>query len=427
MKVRMKLLGILAAVFGAHAVAPAVPVTYNVDMSVQAALGSFHPGVDTVLVSGTFCNWTTTNTMTATATNADVFTLTFNDTADAVGDWEDHQFVINPNGSGTGLIWENTGNRYFQMPSGGTNLPVVFFDNVTNVPSYPVSITFVLDMQIAAQQGLFTPGSDYVDVFGSFNNWATTGILLTNIPGTTNYSATFATTALTTNTTVSYKYAIDGYGGTWEGNVGTNGTSNRSFTLTSTNVDLPLDYWNNLTNANYSFTVGFQVDMRTEDALGNFTPGSDTVFVNGDWNWDGSAEQLLPVGNSDLYTGAVTLALAPGTTVNYKYTLDGGLVWENNGVGPGGAQNHQFVLNSNTNLPADFFNDYSNLGPLLISGQGGQTGLIWPSGTNAANRIQLQTSTNLSAGWSNVPGTQGLAAYTNNFGAGPIFFRLTGP
>ena len=429
MKTGIKSLVILLATFGAVGGAAAVSVTYNVNMSVQTALGNFHPGVDTVLVSGTFCNLTTTNVMAQSVSDTNVYTLTFDDTSDSVGGYENHQFVINPNGdsSGSSLIWESTGNRYFQVPATGTNLPVVFFDDATNLPTYTVNITFQLDMQIAVQQRLFNMESDYVDAFGSFNNWATTGVLLTNVPGTTNYIGTFTTTALATNMVVNYKYAIDGYGGTWEGNVGAGGAQNRSFTLTSTNQILPVDFWNNITNADSSFNVTFQVDMTVEDALGNFTPGSDVVFVNGDWDWSGEAEQLTQVSGSDVYTGTVALAYSPGTVVNYKYTLNGGLVWENDGVGPGGAQNHQFTLTGDTNLPTDYFNNYSNLGPLNISEAGAQTILSWASGTNANNRIRLQNSTNLLTGWTDVANTQGRSSITNNFGNGPNFFRLIGP
>ena len=407
----------------------ATSITYNVNMSVQTALGNFHPGVDTVLVGGTFCNWTTTNVMTQTS-DANVYTLTFNDTADAVGAYENHKFIIDPNGnsSGTSLNWESIGNRYFPVPATATNMAAVYFNDVSNTPSTTISITFQVDMQIAAIQGAFSPGSDYVDAFGSFNNWSTTGVLLTNVPGTTNYTGTFTTTALTTNTLVNYKYAIDGNGGTWEGNVGPSGAQNRSVTITNATQTFPLDYWDNITNANLSFNVGFQVNVAVEDAFGVFTPGGDTVFVNGDWNWNGYAVELTEVGSSDLYTGEVALAYSPGTTVNYKYTFDGGTTWENNGVGPGGAQNHQFTLNGTTNLPADNFNDYSTLGPVTINGPVSNSVISWVSGTNVNNRIQLQSASDLTAGnWSDVPNTQGQSSITNNFGSGPVYFRLTGP
>ena len=426
-------LGLVAALLaGSLAVTSADPVVFNVNMSVQSALGYFNPGNgDTVRVLGLNGDWTTGITMVTNVADANIYTVT-NDMA--VGTWPTYKFVITP--VSAPWIWESPvstggGNRYFltAVPVGGTNLPVVYFSDNTNLPTYSVQVTFQVNMQIAILQGKFNMGSDYVDVFGGFDNWSQTGILLTNVPGTSNYVAVLTTTALATNTDYTYKYAIDGYSGTWEGNVGpTNDPGNRHFTLTNTVQTLPLVYWNNVTNANFSFAVGFQVNMMTEDAIGAFTPGTDTVFVNGDWSsFSGSDAQLAQVGSSDLYTGAVVMALAPGTTVNYKYTIDGGLIWENNGVGPNGAQNHQFLLNTATNLPADYFNNYSNLGPVTISGSVGQTVLYWASGTNANNRIQLQATGNLSGGWTNVPNTQGQSSITNNFGTGPAFFRITGP
>lgn len=418
---------------GSVALALADPVTFQVNMSVQTALGNFNAGNgDTLLVAGNWDNWATTHVMSATA-NPDVYALTLNLTANT---YPNYKFVINPGGTATGnqLKWEapasfGGGNRWFQVPPGGTNLPVVFFSDATNLPSYQVSLTFQVNMAAAVTLGIFTVGSDYVDAFGSFDGWGMTGVLLTNVPGTSNYMGTLVTGALTTNNTlVSYKYAIDGYNGTWEGNVGTNGAADRSLTLTNTVQVGPLDLWNNITNAGVSYNVQFQVDMIVEDALGNFTPGSDAVYVNGDWSWSGSAVQLTQSATDpDLYSGAVALPFSPGTTINYKYTIDGGLIWENNGVGPGGADNHQFMLAGNTNLPADFFNNYSNLGPLTITPEGAQTALAWAAGTNANNRIRLQTATNLLHGWSDVPGSVGQSSLTNDFGPGPMFFRLTGP
>jgi hypothetical protein len=423
-------LGLAAALLAASlAVATADPVVFNVNMSVQAALGNFSAGNgDGVRVLGLNGDWATGVTLVPSVANTNIYTVT-NDLA-VSGAWPNYKFVITP-ASGP-WVWESPadfggGNRYFSVPAGGTNLPVVYFSDNTNLPSYTVYVTFQVDMAVAIQQGKFTMDSDYVDVFGGFNNWSQTGVLLTNVPGTSNYVAVLTTTSLSTNTDYTYKFAINGYGGSWEGNVGPAGDlPNRHFTLTNTVQTLPLVYWNNIASASSSFLVGFQVDMSVEDAFGVFNPG-DTVFVNGDWDWSGYAMQLTPVGSSDLYTGAVLVAFSPGTTVSYKYTIDGGLIWENNGVGPGGAQNHEFLLNTATNLSVDHFNNYSDLGPVTISGPVGQTALSWASGTNVNNRIRLQSTTNLLSGWSDVSGAAGQSAITNDFGAGKVFFRLVAP
>ena len=409
------------------------PVTFQVNLSVQTALGNFNAGNgDTVLVAGSWDGWTTTNTLAVSGADPNIYKLTL-DLAPA--SYPNYKFVIDPYGDSrsAGLDWEapacfGGGNRCFLVPAaGGTNLPAVYFSDASNAPAYPVQINFTVNMAAAVSQGLLTIGSDFVDAFGSFNNWSTSGVLLTNVPGTSNYLGSFTTTALGTNSVVSYKYAIDGNGGTWEGNVGTNGGANRTFTLVSTNQILPQDYWNNITNTAASYDVSFQLDMTAETALGAFTPGLDTVFVNGDWNWSGSAVPLQQTANQYVYTGTVALALSPGTVVNYKYTLDGGVLWEGN-VGAGGAANRQFTLQSvATNLPADYFNNVSNLGPLYVSRSGSQTILTWPAGANVNSSVRLQSSPGLSGGWSDVANSQGVSSLTNNFGAGPIYFRLVGP
>ncbi len=432
MKIKNNALGLLASILlGAAASASAAPVTFNVNMSVQAALGNFNPANgDTVLVAGNWDGWATTNVMTLTAT-PNVYAFTTNLTG---GSYPNYEFVIDPGGdsSGNTLQWEvpasfGGGDRWFEVPAGGTNLPTVYFSDDANVPTYPVQITFQVNMAPAIAQNIFTIGSDYVDVFGSFNNWASTGVLLTNVPGTSNYVGTLVTTSLTTNDTlVNYKYAIDGSGGTWEGNVGANGAANRALYVTNAAQVLPPDSWDNITNLNVSYNVQFEVNMIVEDALGNFNAGSDSVYVAGDWNWNSTALQLTPSDNIYVYTGAVAMVYSPGTVVDYKYVING-YTWENNGVGPGGANNHQLTLAGNTNLPTDYFDDYSDLGPLTVAASGTQMGLTWASGTNANNNIWLQASTNLSSGWTNVDNTQGQSAFTNDFGPGPVFFRLTGP
>jgi hypothetical protein len=422
--------------------ASADPVIFNINMSVQTALGNFHVGNgDTVLVAGNWDGWVTTHTMAVTA-DPNVYSITQNL---AAASFPQYKFIINPNGnsSGNSLNWEvpastGGGNRFFNSPGvpvGGTNLPVVYFSDASNAPSYQVWITFQVSMQPYVIQGKFTIGSDTVSAFGSWNNWLSSGgLLLTNVPGTSNYVGTLTTSAVPTNSVVNYKYAIDGSGGTWEGNVGTNGAANRTFILTSTNEVLPLDYFNNITNPYSSFAVTFQVDMLVEYVLGNFDPigNGDTIYVNGDWDWNGDAMQLMQTAAPYVYTGTVALAFSPGTTVNYKYAMNEGISansWEMDGVGPGGAQNRQFAMPASaTNLPGDYFDNYLNLGPVTISGSGAQTVLSWASGSNANNHIRLQNATNLLGGWVDVvPSTQGKSAATNNFGTAPRFFRLIGP
>jgi len=408
-------------------VAGADPVVFNVNMSIQTMLGKFNAGNgDKVMLSGNFNAWATTNVMTMTA-NPDVYSIT---QSLSTGYWPNYKFIITNAGVG-GVTWEvpasfGGGDRYFQVPTNGlgTNLPVVYFSDQTNPPGL-FHITFQVNMGVPITQGAFDTNSSLAYAFGSWSNWLSGyGLLLTNVPGTSNYMRTLDMSN-TLNTVVYYKYNINAGGGTWEGNVGPSNTVNRVFTLTNFNMVLPLEYWNNITNA-YTNYVTFQVDTLVEHTLGIIDANADWIYVNGDWDWSGTAMRLYQTDNPYVFTNTVALHNAPGSVVNYKYTVNGTILWENDGVGPGGAQNHQFELLT-TNLPLDHFNNYTDLGPVDISLSGNQAGLTWASGSNANNHIRLQNSTNLQSGWTDVPNTQGIGAVTNNFGDGSQFFRLIGP
>ena len=105
-------------------------VTYQIDMSVQTTLGNFNPGVDRVLVAGTFStpDWinpaTTAFVLTNDPGNPGLYLNTF-DSDIAVTSWEDHKFIIDAGGTVTALNWEAGGNRFFQVTNASQTLPVV--------------------------------------------------------------------------------------------------------------------------------------------------------------------------------------------------------------------------------------------------------------------------------------------------------------
>ena len=114
-------------------------ITYQVNMSVQQALGNFRPeNGDTVVISGTFStpDWTTTSTLTPGIGDTNVYAGTFSSDI-ATGILENHKFIINPGGNSNAgqLIWESGNNRSFQTTAANQTLPIVYFDDVTNTPS----------------------------------------------------------------------------------------------------------------------------------------------------------------------------------------------------------------------------------------------------------------------------------------------------
>jgi arabinogalactan endo-1,4-beta-galactosidase len=114
-------------------------VTYQVNLGVQRALGNFNPaGGDTVIVSGTFSapDWSTTSTLTPTVGDTNVYTGTFNNDISPT-DYVNFKFIINPGGNSPAgqLIWESGDNRFFQVAASNQTLPVVYFNNITNLPA----------------------------------------------------------------------------------------------------------------------------------------------------------------------------------------------------------------------------------------------------------------------------------------------------
>jgi arabinogalactan endo-1,4-beta-galactosidase len=117
--------------------------------------------------------------------------------------------------------------------------------------------------------------------------------------------------------------------------------------------------------------VTYQVDLGTQIALGNFRPGTDTVFASGTFSsptWkatasDGSTSYLLApaAGNTNLYTGTFNIVNAAGSTENHKFIINPGgnftgLNWESPASTLGGDRTFK-VPGVATNLPVVAFND----------------------------------------------------------------------
>jgi len=134
---RLPARGLTVALLSAAAITlGANQVTFQVDLSVQRTLGNFNPATgDTVAVSGTFSsvNWTTTNTLTASPANSNLFAGTFNNMVNA-GSTEYHKFIINPGGNSAAgqLDWETGANRSFKVTSSNQTLPANYFNNLSS-------------------------------------------------------------------------------------------------------------------------------------------------------------------------------------------------------------------------------------------------------------------------------------------------------
>lgn len=112
--------------------------------------------------------------------------------------------------------------------------------------------------------------------------------------------------------------------------------------------------------------VTLQVNMSVQIALGVFDPVNDFVSVAGTFNaWSETANYLSPTAtNSEVYEATIDVGAA-GTFPNFKFIknrLVGGVQWENDGVGTGGAQNRYFeVPATDATLDAVYFNNIDSV------------------------------------------------------------------
>ncbi|MFO1478495.1 MAG: glycosyl hydrolase 53 family protein [Verrucomicrobiota bacterium] len=118
--------------------------TFQVDMSVQTALGNFNPSRDKVGISGTWNNWGTTTLLSARVDNTNIYAITCLLTN---GVTAQYKFIINSNNTGT-ILWENywgvanSYNRSVTMPpSGGASVGTLFYNNQSNAaPGFPFMV-----------------------------------------------------------------------------------------------------------------------------------------------------------------------------------------------------------------------------------------------------------------------------------------------
>ncbi|HMP83711.1 MAG TPA: hypothetical protein PKA41_13515 [Verrucomicrobiota bacterium] len=230
-------------------------------------------------------------------------------------------------------------------------------------------ITFQVNMGAQIAMGRFNPDTMNVECRGGFQSpvqW-TGGFLLTNsVEQPEVYVGTYNVTNTVAPNFIQYKFTYNN--GTYEPRTG---LGNRFVGLTGSPQTLPVVYYDDLTNA-ITNSVTFQVDMTSRIGQGTFDPNFDYVTVAGPFalteggQWDATAAVLDPIGNN-IYAGTYDVVDGLGRSVAYKFTINGGGVWEGN-VGPDNG-NRVFVLtNDPTPLVLPVVN-FNNLAGILFTNQ----------------------------------------------------------
>lgn len=446
-------------------------VTFQVDMSGQIAVSNFNPATEFVEVYGTIdqsytatlnpqINWVPGSVLTnnPNAANTNLYTLTVPD-GNYAGSWEQYKFVIvNPTAMTTN--YESIANRDFVTPTNSGTLSAVSFNNAVTV-----AVTFSVDMTVPAEVGDLSTNGTTVDVSGSWQNPAFSGVALTNNPNAANtniYSGTVLIPA-PAGTPVQYKFTYFSSGNQFFEEPASTDGGNRSFVQTSSPQTLPLVYWSDA-NANdvlpVATTITFTINMANaaDDNGVPFNPSTDAVFINGsflqggflgetfwtdaDPTSDYPNEQMIEVGLSTFYTNSFVVAEGSSLEVQYKYGI-----WHNadGGSGPPNTnmdneapafENHiRYIRSMPTySFPVDIFGPQTNVPPTgnevafgnltASNGPGGKIALNWLG----LPGVYLQSTTNLSLGvWTTITNSSGLSATNVPGSGGSIFYRLINP
>ena len=431
-------------------------------------------------MAGGFDGWTGTSALLAPLGNGVYSNSIVVTTAAST----DNEFKFqSPAGSWTqiyfGADFDNGGNNgVFTTTTSPQTLPVVLdLPNGrwlvgTAVPTPPTNyITFQLDLSAQVVLGNFTntdlnpsdPGYglpvNSVAVAGDFLDWGT-GHQLTNAtilnPADTRtnlYIGTFPWQTFLPATT-TWKFRVNNLDGGYENPASTSG-QNRVLVVTSANQVLPVISYDDLSVSDLVqqdtlVTFSIYCPDQTAGAGGvTFTKGNDTIWVNGAWlgwpTWGYDAlpsnQQMIEVGDSDVYTNSLVIPRGSSLALTYKYSFDG-LDNEN-----GQNTNHiRYVRTYATSyaFPQDVWswtvlqpgngNPYPNPGIAstnIVEPSFGNLAIGAPSGGKfpitwlGRPGVVLQNSSSLSGGsWNNNSATDGTQATNWPNAGGTQFFRL---
>ncbi len=491
-------------------------ITFQVDMSEQIELGAFHPSSgDNVVVAGSYENFVvppgtpspflvsltnnpniliTNNNFSPPVVESNVWVGTgaiYTDSAKpiaTVGCNQQFKYVIEPEGDWDSPQFPNmdvySGNRFYTM-SGDQTLPLVSFSDLPYLPVANVTLNVDMSGPIKYDPD-YVPNS--VQVWGSFNGWATNITMTSNPAPNTNI---FTSPSISmpedvpviiqvryTNSVVAannptqpwvYDYANDSV---------YNDNARRTITLpltaTALTTNMPSFYFLDLAPDDYllqATPVLFSVDMNGAVATNGtaFNPSSDSVYINGMfangggtpypqawYPWSGGANpltappgyQMIREGSTTIYTN--TIIIPPGTpvAVSYQYGMDPGSVYG----GPledeaaTGANHFRVVRSTAGNLytmPADTFtnqpyqeplfalgNIYEGMGTLaggnltVGAASGGTVPVSWLGRPGA----HLQTKSSLSSGsWQDLWATDGTNWNAGTYGVNGLVSQTNYP
>ncbi len=323
--------------------APLVPITFEVDMSVQVDKGNFDAATGTVTLAGTMNGWDAG----ATSMSDGDGDLTYSVTLDLT-EGDEHEFKFVKNGDG----WESVPNRTYIVPA-NPDTYLAYFDNDDGGELTEITLSFQVDMELEIAAARFDPANDTLSARGSFNGWSDVTILSASATNPNIYegAAQYETFA---GDEIYYKYAYTSALGTnWEGG------ANFVHLIDSTDIAngfsvVPLRGYNQPCGGHdfidHEFTIRFIVDMNgAVDANGVTFPSIDNVAIAGAnpplaWHgggWPDDDPNVIflfddgtngdDVAGDKFYSKEITFPIYSPLTIQYKYGANWGLA-SNNGT-----------------------------------------------------------------------------------------------
>jgi hypothetical protein len=355
-------------------------VTFQIDMTAAISNAQFYPG-EGVAARGTFDGWGTPGfvlTNNPGGVNSNLFSGTYDDTADANGGVMDWQFVILTNGSILSVngfsVQADADNYCAKLPAtSGASLvvPIVFWDD--GGPAVSNAITFQVDMAEQLHLGNFST-NDNVYGLGSFEGWTDANFPLTNNPalnvtngeGTVTslvYEGTYTNWGASPGAAAEYKFVYNNGSDQYESPTTGDPDNNNNRFFMNEPQSLPLVAFSDIPFADtVTNNVTFVIDMSVQEDVGNFNAAANTVEIHGDYNlWGNGTTMLNTNANSpSLYYTTIQYVEAAGQEAYFKYVIQPGTQWENvSAANSIGGNRHLNLLSSNgtfTDGPV-FFSD----------------------------------------------------------------------
>lgn len=314
MKKIFLLLALLLMVSSSFIVAQTFQVKFVVNMNIEFSKGRL-TAADGVYARGNFNDWGESQLTDADGDRIYEGTFTVDPAKLEAGTNKMFYKFYHNGAGGVNTGWEsdvNGGNRNAVITA-NTDLPAAFYNSGDfatggTYTAVDADVNFSIDMSLPIMQG-FDPAVGKVYVAGSFTDWGTGAVELTDADGDKKYTKTVQ---ITSGTVLMYKFIFNSQGGaasagTWESPENQpymsdviTGDNNRIYGVIDGTNDVAR-FWNN-TDPNIQLASGaitFNLDMGVLEELGVYDPAVDVLQIRGGFNGWSDADRARTYMNQD--------------------------------------------------------------------------------------------------------------------------------